>query len=168
MHFGDLAAGWRWRRQPRPAAPPGRVSARRPSVIGGAGRRSRSARVLVVLVVVLAFASATTACGGPADEDEPTTATGRFAQIHTGVCAAAQFSAAGDDARAEEAFDDAHFGLHALVQAVEQEDRAAAARLLEAIEKVESTGSTASLEALTAEVAESIERTGGTAPDTCA
>ena len=129
------------------------------------GQTSAAALALAVLV-----ATTTAACGGGTggdDDDEPVRATGRFARIHEGVCAAAQFSADGDDVRAEDAFDDAHFGLHALVQAAEPEDRAAAGRLLRAIEQVESTGSTASLEALTDEVAESIELTGGTAPDTC-
>ena len=106
------------------------------------------------------------ACGGNGDGD-PTAATGRYGRIHTDVCAAAQFAADGDDQRAKAAFDDAHFGLHALVQAVEQEDRATAARLLEAIERQESQPSADALDALTERVAESIERTGGTAPDTC-
>lgn len=99
-------------------------------------------------------------------EREPTRATGRLGQVHAGVCAAVQLSEAGDRKRADDAFDDGHFGLHDLVQAVEQEDRAGAARLLEAIERTKAQGSTESLEILTARVAESIERMGGTAPRT--
>ena len=109
----------------------------------------------------------TSACGAGGAGDDELEATGRFAQVHHGVCAAAQFSADGDRKRAEDVFDDIHFGLHDLVQAVEPEDRAAAARLLRAIERVESVGSTANLEALAGTVAESVELTGGTAPDTC-
>lgn len=127
---------------------------------------TRRARALAAAVLALALASCGGGSGGSGG-DEPTTATGRFGRLHTGVCAAAQFAEAGDDARAKESFDDAHFGLHALVQAVEQEDRPTAARLLEAIEAAETKPSTATLEALTERVAESIERTGGTAPDTC-
>ena len=125
------------------------------------------------LVVVLALALVTPACGGSTNGggdgkgDEPTAATGRFAQVHSGVCAAAQFSAAGDQQRAEDAFNDVHFGVHALVQALEQEDRAAAARLLEDMQRTETSGTTADLEALVDAVADAIERTGGTAPDTC-
>ena len=123
----------------------------------------------VALVLTVAL---TAACGGGSGgsrggDDDLRPATGRFGQIHRGVCAAAQFSEAGDRTRAEEAFNDVHFGVHALVQAVEQEDRAAAARLLEAMQRTETEGSTANLEALAETVAESVELTGGTAPDTC-
>jgi hypothetical protein len=124
----------------------------------------------VWLVVALSVASTTAACGGGrggTSEDDRKPATGRFGQIHTGVCAAAQFAAAGDRQRAEDEFNDVHFGVHALVQAVEQEDRAAAARLLEAMKRTEDQGSTANLEALADVVAESVELTGGTAPDAC-
>ena len=114
----------------------------------------------------LAVLLATPACGGATD-DEPTTATGRFGPLHAGVCAAAQFSEAGDRQRADDAFEDVHFGLHALVEALEQEDRATAARLLEAIEHTETEGTTAALDDLTERVAEGIERTGDTAPATC-
>ena len=122
--------------------------------------------VAVTLVAVLA----TGACGGggEGDQDEDTApATGRFGQIHQGVCASAQFAAADDAERSKEAFDDAHFGLHALIQAVEDEDRAAAARLLEATELVEREHTADHLEALAEEVAAAVEQTGGTAPDTC-
>lgn len=83
------------------------------------------------------------------------------------MCAAATFSDAGDRERAADAFDDAHFGLHALVQALEEEDRAAATRLLESMERAETEGSTENLEALAAAVAEGVVATGGTAPDNC-
>lgn len=128
------------------------------------GEPRRRPGILPAIAVVAVTAAA--ACGGDAG-DEPATATGRFGQLHTGVCDAAQLSAAGDRARADEAFEDVHFGLHALVQAVEREDRPAAARLLEAIERTESEGTASSLEDLTDRVAEGIERTGGTAPETC-
>lgn len=134
--------------------------------------RDRAAAVATAAGGVAAIASLllASACGGSGaagDDDRPKPATGRFGQIHQGVCAAAQFSAAGDRQRAEDAFDDAHFGIHALVQSVEQEDRAAAARLLEAMERTETQGSTANLESLAETVAEAVELTGGTAPDTC-
>jgi hypothetical protein len=127
----------------------------------------RAVAARAATAAVLLLVGTTAGCGGDGDDDEPTSATGRFGQIHQGVCAAAQFAESGDRKRAEEAFDDVHFGVHALVQAVEQQDRAAAARLLQAMERVERQGTTANLEALVEPVAESIELTGGTAPDTC-
>lgn len=104
--------------------------------------------------------------GGDASTSEPAS-TGRFGGLHAGVCEAARLSEAGDRDRATEAFDDTHFALHDLVSAVEAQDRAAAARLLEAIERTETQGSTESLVELAGRVAESIERTGGAAPGAC-
>ena len=78
--------------------------------------------------------------GGAKAGGEPTEATGRWGQVHTGICAAAAAAAKGDRKTAEQEYDDVHAALHELAAAVEREDRAAAARLLEAKQRVEATG----------------------------
>jgi hypothetical protein len=105
--------------------------------------------------------------GGDSRRDSPKVATGRYGQVHTGICAAAKASAAGDDAAARDAFIDVHAGLHDLAAAAEPEDRAVAARLLEAKQRVEADGKTSDLEELADDVAAAIEVTGGTAPKRC-
>ena len=117
----------------------------------------------------LALASFLAGCGGDGDGggDDGATATGRFGALHTEVCRAVDQAAAGDTDEARRTFDDAHFGLHALVTAVEASDRRVAAELLEATQEVEAGLSEASLEDLAGPVAAAVEATGGTAPESC-
>ena len=119
---------------------------------------------------VLVVAATLGACGGGGGDQaggEPAKATGRWGQVHTNLCAAAAASAKGDRKAAEQDFDDIHAALHELAAAVERENRAAAARLLEAKQRVETRGSTQDLEDLAVTVAEGIRVTGGTAPKRC-
>lgn len=103
-------------------------------------------------------------CGGG---DGAAEATGRFGGLHTGVCRAAEQAAQGELAGAQRTFDDLHVGLHDLAAAAEQEDRAVAARLLEAKQEVEAELGPEVLRDLVAPVAAAVEVTGGTAPASC-
>lgn len=139
------------------------------------GVRRPSALMFVLVVMALALG----ACGSGGDgggEAElgparrPVTkeaATGPFAFVHEAVCASAAAAAAGEAALAERGFDDAHAGLHDLAAAVEGQDRAVAADLLEAKQRVEAGGDGAARAQLASAVAAAIEATGGTAPEAC-
>lgn len=108
-------------------------------------------------------------CAGDADPG----AAGRFGRVHEGVCAALQAARAGDQAGAQREFGDAHGGLHDLATAVEDTDRAAAARLLEAKQRAEaalrapSSPPVPELDAVAAAVARAIKADGGEAPRSC-
>jgi hypothetical protein len=123
--------------------------------------------VAAIAAAVVVLASCGGGNGKPAS-GEPAEATGRWGQVHTGLCTAAAAAAEGDRPAAERAYDDVHAPLHELAAAVERKDRAAAARLLEAKQRVESTGGADDLEDLAVTVAEGIRLTGGTAPRRCA
>lgn len=114
--------------------------------------------VLGLAVLVLA------GCGGGGGAGE---ATGRFAGLHAGVCRAADQAAQGELGAALRTFDDLHIGLHDLAAAAEQEDRAVAARLLEAKQEVEAELGAEVLRDLVAATAAAVEATGGTAPASC-
>ena len=116
-----------------------------------------------LLVAVAAFGG----CGDGGRGDAPSTATGRFGALHTEVCAAADQAADGDTEAAQRTFADVHVGLHDLAAAVQEDDRALAARLLEAKQQVESGLSADTLEHLSGPVAAAVEATGGTAPASC-
>lgn len=88
-------------------------------------RRSRLLGWLLLTLVA--------ACSG---ETAPGSGTG-FTAVHDGVCAALEAGRAGDQARAGREFADVHGGLHDLAAAVEEEDRAATARLLEHKQRAE-------------------------------
>ena len=97
-----------------------------------------------------------------------------FGRVHEGVCAALRAARAGDHAGAEREFRDAHGGLHDLAAEVEDTDRAAAARLLEAKQRAESALRAPSpsplvpeIEAVAAAVAQAIEADGGEPPRSC-
>ncbi len=99
---------------------------------------------------------------------------GGFGRVHEGVCAALRAARAGDHAGAQREFGDAHGGLHELATAVEETDRAAAARLLEAKQRAEAALRAPSpsppvpeLEAVAAAVARAIEADGGEPPRSC-
>ena len=124
-------------------------------------------RTAAAALVVAAVLGACGGGGGTKAAGEPTKATGRWGQVHTNICAAAAASAKGDRKTAKQDFDDIHAALHELAAAVERENRAAAARLLEAKQRVESQGTTQDLEDLSVTVAEGIRITGGTAPKHC-
>jgi uncharacterized protein (DUF4415 family) len=113
--------------------------------------------VLPGLFVLLA------ACGG----EDGGAATGRFGALHTEVCRAADQADAGEVSTAQATFDDVHVGLHDLAAAAEEQDRAVAARLLEAKQRVEVRLDADTLRALAVPVAQAVEATGGTAPDSC-
>lgn len=119
-------------------------------------------RLAVLLLPVLASA----ACGAGGGVG-PERATGRFASVHTAVCASATAAAAGDAGAARRAFDDAHTGLHDLAAAVGEQDRSAARRLLEAKQRVETRPDPPSRRSLVEAVAQGIAVTGGSAPDRC-
>jgi hypothetical protein len=111
------------------------------------------------------------ACGGggggkPAAGGQAS-ATGRWGQVHTGICKAAAAAADGDRKTAEQDFADVHAALHELAAAVEREDRAAAARLLQAKQRVEADPTADDLTTLSDTVRDGIRLTGGTAPDVC-
>ncbi|MDP9440883.1 MAG: hypothetical protein M3P34_01605 [Actinomycetota bacterium] len=97
-----------------------------------------------------------------------------FTPVHEGVCAALEAARSGDQAGAQRGFADAHGGLHDLAAAVEEKDRAATARLLEAKQRVEaalrSPGSAppaAELEALSGAVRGAIRANRGEPPRSC-
>ena len=121
---------------------------------------------LVPVVLALGL-GACTGGGEPGGDADPTTATGRFGQVHTEVCRAAAQADGGDLSSARATFEDVHVGLHDLATAAGEADRAAAARLLEAKQRVETRLDADTLEALAAPVATAVEATGGTAPDSC-
>jgi hypothetical protein len=127
------------------------------------------ARLLPLVCVLAALAAACTGDGGGAGAGAGagTKATGRYGGIHTEVCRAAAQADDGDLDAARRTFDDVHTGLHELAAAAEEDDRATAARLLEAKQRVEARLSATSLRELVAPVAEAVVATGGTAPDTC-
>lgn len=102
-------------------------------------------------------------CGGGGAGE----ATGRFAGLHAGVCRATDQAAQGELGAALRTFDDLHIGLHDLAAAAEQEDRAVAARLLEAKQEVEAELGAEVLRDLVAATAAAVEATGGTAPASC-
>lgn len=112
-----------------------------------------------MLVVLAAFA-----CGGG---DDGPIRSGRFAGVHSEVCAARASAADGDLETAQATFDDVHVGLHDLAAAAGEEDRAVAARLLEAKQRVEAGLDETSLAGLVAPTAEAVRATGGAAPDSC-
>ena len=112
------------------------------------------------MVVVLAVG----ACGGG---DDGATRSGRFAGVHAEVCAALASAAGGDLDAAETTFDDVHVGLHDLAAAAGEQDRAVAARLLEAKQRAEAGLDETSLAGLVGPTAEAVRATGGAAPDTC-
>ena len=104
------------------------------------------------------------ACGGSGDDAK---ATGRFGNVHTGVCEAVAEAEAGDLEAARRAFDDAHLGLHDLASAAGEADRSVEARLLQVKQRAEADLSEATLAPLVEPVAAAVEVTGGTAPETC-
>ncbi len=104
------------------------------------------------------------ACGG----GEAGPATGRFGGVSGQVCRALAEYERGEVEEARDSFDDAHVGLHDVAAAAEADDRAVAARLLEAKQRVEADFSADTLDGLVAPLAAAIETTGGTAPDSCA
>ena len=118
-------------------------------------------RLLALLPVLLATAG----CGEGAATGGA--ATGRFGALHTEVCTAAAQAEDGDLAGARATFDDVHVGLHDLAAAAGEEDRAVAARLLEAKQRAETGLSAATLADLVGPVRAAVEATGGTAPDNC-
>lgn len=120
-----------------------------------------------VLTIVLLVPLVLAACGDGSGGSASTTATGRFGALHTEVCRAADQARRGATASARRTFDDVHVGLHDLAAAAEQEDRAVAARLLEAKQRVEADLSPGTLGELVPTVAAAVEVTGGTAPDNC-
>ena len=113
------------------------------------------------------------ACGGGGSGSsssaggEATKATGRWGQVNTGICEAAAAATDGDRKAAEKDFADIHAALHELAAAVEREDRAAAARLLQAKQRVEADATADDLTALSDTVRDGIRITGGTAPTHC-
>jgi len=115
------------------------------------------------LLLGLAAVLVLPACAGDGGGD----ATGRFGGLHAEVCRAAAQAEEGDLRAAQRTFDDVHVGLHDLAAAAEQEDRAVAARLLEAKQRVEADLGPEVLRDLVAPVAAAVEATAGTAPDTC-
>lgn len=83
---------------------------------------------------LLALTLAAGACGGAGGKGA-----GRYDAVIEALCEAEAAGEAGDATAAEAAFEDrAHDGLHALAAEVQERDRAAAARLLEAKQAVES------------------------------
>lgn len=126
-------------------------------------RRRTAAAVAAAVGAAVVAGGALGACGDAADGE----ATGRFGGLHTAVCRAAREAEAGDVAAAQRTFDDVHVGLHDLAAAAGQEDRAVAARLLEAKQRVEAEPGAGALAALVAPVAVAVEVTGGAAPDDC-
>lgn len=106
-------------------------------------------------------------CSGREDRgSDPAPVPPAFASVHSALCDSLRAAEAGDGVTAEARFVDAHGGLHDLAAALEDEDRALAARLLEAKEKVEGAGAgPEDRRLLTTIVAESIEAVGGAAPE---
>lgn len=126
-------------------------------------------RYLLWLVVVLLVALVTTACAGERAPAHPPAG----APVHEGVCAAAQAAGAGDRAGARAAFADVHGPLHALAGQVEEQDRGAAGRLLEAKQRAEAglesgpAPPAGELDALAAEVRAALDVIGADAPAAC-
>ncbi len=103
------------------------------------------------------------ACGGSSPStpaDRPAAVAGRFTSLHLAVCEAADAAGAGDEVGATEAFDDVHGPLHSLAAAAELEDRAIAARLLEAKQAVEGGSGADAYRTLLGSVEDAIEATG--------
>lgn len=97
-----------------------------------------------------------------------------FTGVHDGVCAALEAGRAGDQARAGREFAEVHAGLHDLAAAVEEEDRAATARLLEHKQRAEAAlggerpdSATQELEALVDAIRRAIAATGQAPPHRC-
>ena len=121
-----------------------------------------------MLVLVVAIGSIAGACGGDdGGPRDPNRLSGRYASLHTELCTAADQASANDLAGARRTFDDVHVGLHDLAAAAEAEDRATAARLLEAKQRVELRLDATTLGDLVPAVAAAVRVTGGTAPDSC-
>lgn len=106
--------------------------------------------------------------GGEERVSVPAPAASPFTPVHSALCDSLRAAEAGDSATAEARFTDAHGGLHDLAAAVQDEDRALAARLLEAKEKVEAADAgPQDRRVLVTIVAESIEAAGGAPPGRC-
>lgn len=111
----------------------------------------------------------TTACAGERAPDRPPVGVA----VHDGLCAAAEAAGAGDRAAARAAFADVHGPLHALAAQLEEQDRGAAGRLLEAKQRAEAgleSGPAApatELDALAAEVRAGLDVIGADAPTAC-
>lgn len=125
----------------------------------------RRSRLLAWLLLTLVGA-----CSG---ETVPPPGTA-FTAVHDGVCAALEAGRAGDQARAGREFADVHAGLHDLAAAVEEEDRAATARLLEHKQRAEAAlggerpdSATPELEALVDAIRGAIAATGQAPPPRC-
>lgn len=125
-------------------------------------------RYLLWLVVASLVALLTACAGGRAPDRPPARAA-----VHEGVCAAAEAARAGDRAAARAAFADVHGPLHALAGQLEEQDRGAARRLLEAKQRVEvglESGPAppdGELDALAAEVRAALDVVGADAPTAC-
>jgi hypothetical protein len=129
-------------------------------------RRCLPLVVAVVLALVVGGACGDRG-GTAASGDDPDRVSGPYGSIHTAICTATADAAAGDLEGARATFDDVHLGLHDLAAAAETEDRAVAARLLEAKQRVELRLDATTLGALVPTVAAAVRTTGGTAPDRC-
>lgn len=120
-------------------------------------RLAAAAAAIVLGVMPLA------ACGGSSSSapvDGPPAVSGAFGPLHLAVCEAADAAGAGDEVGAAEAFDDVHGPLHELAAATEAEDRAIAARLLEAKQAVEAGAGAEAYRTLVMSVEDAIEATG--------
>lgn len=126
-------------------------------------------RYLLWLVAASLVALVTTACARGRAPDPPPVR----AAVHEGVCAAAEAAAAGDRAGARAAFADVHGPLHALAGQLEEQDRGAAGRLLEAKQRAEAglesgpAPPAGELDALAAEVRAALDVIGADGPTTC-
>lgn len=138
---------------------------------GGRGRAHVAGVCLGILVVGLGVAAYSRWSDG--DESDAGSRS-RWSAAVTGLCTATEQARAGDVAGARRTFlDDSHDPLHLLANEVSEDDRGAAAELLEAKERVESeleqgpASLSRDLEALVAATRDAIRTTDGPVPGPC-